>query len=199
MCGGDPDKASKRAEAREAQRQREIRQATAAIDRAFAGRQPQYDAFLKALRDQYGSEAARQKQIVDRKAKFSLARGGLTGGSAAADLGRLIAEDYTQGVLRGEQLSQSRLADLISADESSRANLISLANQGTGIGSVTTGAANMLRANLQGAKSAGLASDIGDVFGGVADVYRRQEEAAARRRGFSESEIYSDPFSRGSS
>lgn len=197
MCGGDPDKASKRAEAREEQRRREVAQSTAAIDRTFAGRKPQYDAFLAALREQYGSEASRQKKIVDREAKFSLARGGLTGGSAAADMGRKIGEDYTQGVLRGEQLSQGKLADLISADESSRANLISLANQGTGIGSVTAGAARSLQANLQGARSTGLATDIGDVFGGVADVYRKQQEAAARRRGFSESEVYSDPFSRG--
>jgi len=115
MCGGG-DKAARRAEAAEIERKQQVAAATGAIDRAFAGRGSQLTDFVTALREQFGSEARRQKKDADRNLKFSLARGGLTGGSAAADIGTQLGDEFQRGILKGERLSQSALADLRSAD-----------------------------------------------------------------------------------
>ena len=87
MCGGR-DKATKAATAAETARKKQVADATSAIERAFGGgqRKDQLDAFIKALRGEFTTEAGRQKTIADRRTKFSLARSGLTGGSAAADV-----------------------------------------------------------------------------------------------------------------
>jgi hypothetical protein len=195
MCGGGGG-ATKRAEAAEIKRKKEVASATSAIDRAFTGRGGQLDDFVAALREQFGAEAGRQKTIADRQLKFSLARGGLTGGSAAADTGTELGEEFQRGILKGERLSQSALADLKSADEASRARLVSLAQGGASVTSSATSAARALRSNIAGAKSSSGIESLGDIFGSVRDLFAQQQEAAERRRGLKESEIFAAPFSR---
>jgi len=197
MCGGDKGAAS-RAEAQEARRRQDVAASTSAIDRAFAGRGSQLDDFVAALREEFGAEAGRQKTIADRDLKVSLARGGLTGGSAAADLGTQLGSEFQRGILKGERLSQSALADLTSADEASRARLISLAQGGASITSSATSAANALRSNIEGARSASGVESLGDIFGDVRGLFVKQQEAAERRRGLAESEVFAAPFSRAS-
>jgi len=195
MCGGGGG-ASKRAEAAEIERKRDVRRATSAIDSAFTGRGTQLDDFIAALREQFGAEAGRQKTIADRQLKFSLARGGLTGGSAAADVGTELGEEFQRGILKGERLSQSALADLKSADEASRARLIQLAQGGASVTSSATSAARALSSNIEGAKSSSGIESLGDIFGDVRGLFVQQQEAAARRRGLKESEVFAAPFSR---
>jgi len=196
MCGGGDKNAARRAEAEEQRRQQQVRESTAAIDRAFAGRTSQLDDFVNALREQFTTEAQRQKADADRNLKFSLARGGLTGGSAAADVGVRSGEEFEKGLLKGERLSQSSLADLISADEASRQQLISLAQGGASITGSAKNAANALQANIAGAKSRGGIEGLGDIFGDTRGLFVQQQEAAERRRGLRESELFADPFSR---
>ncbi|MEE9311797.1 MAG: hypothetical protein V3V10_05220 [Planctomycetota bacterium] len=196
MCGGGGGKAAKHARTEELARKREIAAATSAIDRAFSRRGSQLDDFVSALREQFGAEAGRQKTIADRQLKFSLARGGLTGGSAAADTGTELGEEFQRGILKGERLSQSALADLKSADEASRARLVALAQGGAGVTSSATNAANALSANIKGARSSSGIESLGDIFGDVRSLFVQQQEAAERRRGLRESEIFAAPFSR---
>lgn len=196
MCFGGGNDASNAAQREEDKRKSQVASATSAIDKAFAGRGSQLDNFVAALREQFGAEAGRQKTIADRSLKFSLARGGLTGGSAASDLGTQLGDEFQRGILKGERLSQSARADLEGADEASRARLIALAQGGASITDSATAASRALQSNIAGAKSSSGIESLGDIFGDTRGVFVAQQEAAERRRGLKESQIFADPFSR---
>jgi hypothetical protein len=174
-----------------------VKDATAAIDRAFGGRQGQLDDFVSALREEFKVDAFKQKEVADRQLKFSLARGGLTGGSAASDAGTKLGGEFQKGLLQGERRSQGALSDLRSADERSKQQLIALAQGGAGVSSSAQNAANALRTNLSGAKARGFSDGLGDIFTETRGLFTRQQEAAERRRGLRESDVFADPFSRG--
>ena len=195
MCGGG-DRASKEAARKEEARLRQIKQSQGAIDAVFNRRGPQQQDFVNALRDFFNVDIRQQKTVADRQLKFGLARGGLTGGSAAADAGTLLGEEFTKGLLDAEQQSQGALANLRADDESSRQSLLALAQTGISSGSATQRALSASKANLEGVRARSLTEGIGNVFGGTADLFRKQQEAAERRRGLKEAEVFSDPFSR---
>ena len=197
MCGGGGNRASDQAQRAEARRRAQIKQATTAIDRVFTGRTGQLGEFADALRAQFGAEARKQKKVADRELKFALARGGLTGGSADVDARKLLGEEFQEGLLKGERGVQASLADLAAADEASRQNLIALAQGGASLSSGTQAAARALQSNLAGAREDAAFTGLGDIFASTRDLYVKQQEAAARRLGLSESEIYSDPFGGG--
>ncbi len=197
MCFGGGGSAAEAAQQEETARKQQVADATAAIDRAFTGRTGQLDDFIAALREEFTTEAQRQKGDADRQLKFSLARGGLTGGSAAADAGTTLGDEFQRGLLKGERLSQASLAELTSADEQSRQQLIALAQGGASVSTAASQAGRSLRSNLEGAKATGLAQSLGDIFGDTRSLFVRQQEAAERRRGLKESELFAAPFSRG--
>lgn len=196
MCGGDGDDATRAAQQAEDERQRQIAQATAAIDRAFVGRGDQLDEFAAALREDFLTRATKQKDTADRRLKFALARGGQTGGSVARDAGTLLSEEFQEGLLQGERGVQASLADVLAADEATRQNLLALAQGGASATSAATAASNALRSNIEGARTDSLVGGIGDIFSSTRDLFVRAEEADARRRGLAESEIFAKPFSR---
>lgn len=195
MCGGGDD-AAEEAARQERERKAQIRRSTAAIDRAFSGRSSQLDDFVEALRQEFRTEAQRQKGDVDRQLKFSLARGGLTGGSAAADAGARLGDEFSRGILQGERQAQDALARLRSADEASRADLIRLAQGGADVSTAATQASRALQANLEGARANSLVDGFGDIFTKTRDLFVRQQEGAERRRGLRESDVFANPFSR---
>lgn len=197
MCGGGGD-ASGEARRQEEERKRQVAQGTAAIDRAFAGRESQLTEFVNALRDEFRRDAFEQKEDADRNLRFSLARSGLTGGSAAADAGTQLGEEFTKGLLQGERQAQSSLADLRGADAAARSDLIRLVQGGANATTAATQAANALRTNLEGARASGAVRGLGDIFTRTRSLFQRQQEAAERRRGLRDAEIFADPFSRGS-
>ncbi len=199
MCGGRDD-ATKAAQAAEETRKKQVADATGAIERAFGGgeRQGQLDDFIKALRGEFTTEAGRQKKIIDRRAKFGLARSGLTGGSTAADTKVNIGRQFQTGLLESERLSQASLSDLVAADQASKRQLTALAQGGGSVASAAQSSAAALRSNIAGARSSTAVSSLGDIFADQASVSRAAEEAAERRRGLRESQVFADPFSRGS-
>ncbi|AVO29857.1 hypothetical protein [Stenotrophomonas maltophilia] len=149
-----------------------------------ASRQAGIDDFLGATRSFYTNELERQKGVADRSLKFAMARSGLSGGSAAADANRTLGEDYQRGVLSAERLAQGAVSDLRNADEAARQNLIAQAGSGLSLTGGASQAASALRNNLQAAQGSLKTDALGDVFGGLSDVYRRSRESAADRRGF---------------
>lgn len=189
--------AAKSAAQQEADRQARISSNVADINSAFSGRQPQYDAYGAALRERLNTDLARQRENATRQTKFSLARGGLTGGSAAIDAARTLGRENQEGVLAAERKARGGVADLMGKDEQARTQLISLAQSGGDIGNAGAQTAQLLRANLEGADSNALVSGLGDVFGNTAATYKAQQDAAARRRGLSEASTYAKAFSRG--
>jgi hypothetical protein len=142
MCISGSNKATRQAAKAEEQRTAQISAGNQAVDRAFEDRQPQYDQFADALRSFYRTDAERQKTIADRQLKFSLARGGLTGGSAAKDAGTNLGREFTEGLLGAERQTQTSLADLLSRDEQSRMNLLSLVQGGADATSAASRAAS---------------------------------------------------------
>ncbi len=187
--------AERRAAATEAARQGRISSNVSQINSAFANRQPQYDALGGALRERLNNDLTRQRGVATRQSKFALAKSGLTGGSAAIDAGRTLAREGQEGVLEAERRARAGVADLMSKDEQTRTQLISLAQSGNDIGNASAQAAAAARANLTGSDN--LVNGLGEVFGNTAQTYRAQQDAAARRRGLSEASTYAKAFSRG--
>lgn len=197
MCMGGGDKASKEAKRAEERRQQTITGNVRQINSAFAGREPQYAELGAALRDYLNSDLARQQKDITRQSKFSLARSGLTGGSAAVDLGRNIEREADRGAIEAERQARSGVAGLRSQDEQARTQMISLAQSGSNIGNAAAQAASALRANLEGAKNASVANGLGDVFGSTAATIKARRDADAARRGYEAAGTYANPFSRG--
>lgn len=198
MCGGG-GKASGQAQEMERQRQATVAANVKDINSAFAGRESQYDDFIGARRKQYGDELSRQQKIAARNTKFALARGGLTGGSAAVDAGKKLADELNTGTLTAENKASGELANLKSADENSRNQMIALAQSGASIGNGAAQTAAGLRANIESARSGSVAEGLGSVFGGAADAYKTMQEQAAIRRGLRYSSLYGQPQSYGGS
>lgn len=197
MCMPDPDKATKRAERAEADRQKQISGNVASINQAFAGREGQYGQLSQAVRDRLNTQFQQQRGVATRQNKFALAKQGLTGGSAAIDAGRRLTREGQEGAINVERQAQSAGADLRAKDEQARSNLISLAQSGGNIGNAGQQTASMLQANLAGAQNQNLVNGLGDVFGGTAQAYRTAQDAAQRRKGLSEATTYARAFSRG--
>ena len=194
MCGGDTNRASRQAEANERERQLAVRDALAAIDRAFLTREPGHRRFLRALRDEYGTQVARQKARTDRQLRFALARSGLTGGSGAVDAYQQLGEEHADAVLQAERQAQNALARLRGADEAARADLTRLAQSGVQATTAASQAANALRANLAQAESRSLVQGLGDLFGRTRALYDQQREDARYRAGLERARRYGNPF-----
>lgn len=183
MCFGGANDASKAAQAQEAQRQATIAQNVSSINSAFSNRGGQYADYQKALQGQYETELNRQQGIAARNSKFALARTGLTGGSAAVDAGKLLSQDEQRGTINAQQQVQGATAKLQASDESTRQQMISLAQGGGDIGDAATQTANGLRANIGNASNANIQQNLGNAFGDVATNYTNMNTAAALRRG----------------
>lgn len=183
--GNDSARAQREADAKEADRKKQIAFTTGRINEIYDApeRQTQYTDFLSAVRDNYVRDADKQKQKADRQLKFSMARGGLVGGSADVDGKRTLGEEYTRGILDAENKAQGALGDLKAQDEASRLNLIQLAQSGLDTTTAAARAGSQIQASAQGAKADALAKGLGDVFGSTSSIYKQQQEAAARRAG----------------
>ena len=177
--------AATRAAQDEAWRQSNINQAVGQIDQIYGSprRQADIDDFLGATRSFYQRELDKQKGVADRSLRFAMARSGLTGGSASADANRQLGQDYQQGVLNADRLAQGAAADLRTADQNSRMNLITQAQSGLDMTSGAQLAAQALQGNLASGRSQVQASNLGNIFGGLATVYDRSRDMAAERRG----------------
>jgi hypothetical protein len=190
-------KAAKGAAATEAARQARISGNVGDINAAFNGREPQYNQFGDALRTRLNEGVNLQRQKAERESKFSLARGGLIGGSQQRDQSAELNREGREATLNAEREVQKGVSGLRSADEDARARMIALAQSGNDIGNATAQTAATLQANLGTAQGASNISNLGDLFGNTASVVKNQQDAAARRRGFAEAQTYSKPFSRG--
>ena len=180
----------------EAERQARITWNVGDINAAFAGREPQYEQLGAALRDYLNGQLSRQRADITRQGKFSLARSGLTGGSAAVDLGRNITREAQEGALNAERQARAGVANLRGQDEQARTQLISLAQSGSDIGNAAAQTANALRANLESARNTNNFQGLGDVFGGSAQVIKTRRDADERRRGYDQATTYANPFAR---
>lgn len=180
-----PDNTAAMAAQAEAERRARIAESTGRINQIYDSpeRQAQYTDFIGALREHYTDDANRQKETADRNTKFSIARSGLTGGSAEVDAKRNLGEEFTRGILSAENRAQSGLSGLRAQDESARMGLIQLAQGGADAATVGARAAANLRAGTQGQLADATSRGLGDIFANTTSTYRAQQDAAARRAG----------------
>ena len=183
MSGGN-DRAQREAQRAEQARQASIRQTSSEIERIYGSpeRQQQYTDFYNATRDLGMADLNKQKTIADRQAKFGLARGGLTGGSRAVDLGSQLGREYTDGLLTVDQRALAAKADLMGADQQAKNNLLALAQSGLDLTTAQQNAAAAMQANLQSGEATRLAGGLGDIFGTASDFYKKSEEERIRRQ-----------------
>lgn len=200
MClggGGEAKRAQKAAEQQEADRQGRIAGNVTDINSAFNGREPQYAKFGEALRARLNEGINVQRTNAARQSKFSLARGGLVGGSAANDASTELNRESREATIAGEREVQKGVAGLRGADEDARTRAISLAQSGSDIGNAAAQTASTLQANLGTATASGNVANLGDLFGSTAATYKAQRDAAERRRGLQDAKTYAPAFTRG--
>lgn len=175
--------AEQRAARLEAERQANIRKASAEVERIYGSpeRQQQYEDFYGATRDLGMQDLNQQKSVADRQAKFGLARGGLTGGSRAVDLGSQLGREYTDGLLTVDQRALAAKADLMGADQQAKNNLLALTQSGLDLTTAQQNAASGMRANLQAGEATRLVGGLGDIFNTASDFYKKSEEERIRR------------------
>lgn len=190
MSGGSSNSAQRAAERAEAERQARITASVGRINTAFDNpqRAQELGDYLGATRQFYMDDLNRQKGDTDRNLKFAMARNGQTGGSVSIDNARRVGEDYTRGVVEADRRAQGAVADLRSQDEQSRLGLISMAQSGLDATTASSRALSALQNNIQAGRATSTAQGIGDAFGNFANIYRRSQEDAARRRG--EKDVY---------
>lgn len=183
MSGGN-DSAQKEAQRAEQQRQAQIARTSQSIEAIFSdpSRQAQYDDVYNATRDLGMADLDRQKAQADRSTTFALARSGLTGGSRATDVGTQLGQDYINGLLTVDQKAQAAKSDFMNADQTTKNNLLSLAQAGLDITTANQNAASALQSNLEGARATGLVNGIGEVFGTAADIAKASEDERLRRQ-----------------
>lgn len=185
MGSNSAGKAQQAAQRAETERQARIANTTGQINAAYdaPARTAQYDDFLKAVRQNYTEDATRQKTVADRGLKFSMARSGLTGGSAAVDARRTSGEEFQRGILQAEDKAQGAVGDLRLADEQSRLQLIQMAQSGLDATTAANRANASISAGAQTALADSKAKGLGDIFGSTVKTIGSQQEAAAQRRG----------------
>lgn len=183
--GGGGNDAAKEANRAEAQRQANIKRSTAQINDIFndPSRTGQYDKLASDTTAFYRNDLDKQQADATRNTKFALARSGQIGGSVQADQNTKLGEDYLQGVIKASRLGAQAGANLRASDETSRANLISMAQNGLDATTASQNAAAALRSNLESGQSTATANQFGDAFGDFADLYKQSQDAAALRSG----------------
>lgn len=178
------ESAADRAARQEAERQARIAGNVKMINGVYdsSNRQREINDFLGASRSFYRQNLDKQHDAADRSLRFSMARNGLTGGSASVDANRQLGQDYQQGILSADRLAQSAANQLRTADEQSRMNMISLAQSGADMTAGSNQALNSLQNNLSGARSQLSADALGDLFSGVGTIAKNSRDQAETRR-----------------
>jgi hypothetical protein len=181
---GSNNNAANAAAASDAARQAQISQSIDSINRAYSSpqRTAQYAQYGSNLKDYYTGQVNQQEAINARNLKFAMARSGLTGGSAAVDSNTQLQQDYTKGLLQASQQAQGGVASLQQSDINAKNQLTSLAASGAYTGAIPTQIAQAQQASIGAATNYGNANALGNLFGGTADIYNREQVAAANRK-----------------
>ena len=199
MCFPSSNSATQAAQTQASNQQATIAGSIANINAAYGNRQSQYDSYLKALNTSYQQQLNTQQAAASRGLKFSLARGGLTGSSVAANQGAELQKEMGQGTLTAAEQAQAKLAGLQSSDIASKEQMMSLATSGAQIGNAGQQMGTMLQANLNNAQSALAPNTLGNVFGGITGVASNMNTAAQTRLGLRAAQAYANPFSNATS
>lgn len=184
MSSGGSDNAQREAQAAEEARRRQVEATQRQVEAIFTD--PSREAGIKdvegATRDYLTDDLNRQNALTQRQLKFALARDGQTMGSVDVDLNRNVGEDYLRAAIEVQRRANAAGNSLRQADQSSKLNLFSLAQQGLDIGTAARQAGEAMRSNIAGAKADAMQSGLGDMFSNLGRVYTRSRERAGERK-----------------
>lgn len=168
----------------EMERQERIREAQGRINQVFDNPRRAKDIadFVSATRSKLMDDLNRQNTDAARELKFSLARGGLSGGSVNVDQNRRLTDEYNRGLINVEGRAQGAGAQLEAADQDARARLIQLATSGLDATTAASQAAAGLRSNFENARSQAFGEQLGDQFATIGGFVKNRREEAARRQ-----------------
>jgi len=171
--GGGGDGGAAAAQQQERERQARIKAATDAINATFnnSGRESLYADQRGAVFDLNRLDVDRQATEAERFNRFGLARAGLMGGSVQVDSLADINRRTNEGLMRAGGVADQAAADLRTADEQARANLIGLAQSGIDTGTAASQSLNALRVNSANASSARAGATVGGLFNDMAQAY----------------------------
>jgi hypothetical protein len=181
----------------ERERQAKIQQSVGAINNVFSDpkREAQLADYLAAMRGEYHGELDKQKSEADRQSVFALARSGQTGSSLNRDTNTDLAKDYSRGVLNADRLALGSEADLRQSDAEAKNNLLAMAFSGLDATTAARQGTQALSNHLLAGRGKQTADQLGDVFGGFADLYKRSKEQAENRRGLMDyDKLYQSKF-----
>ncbi|WP_116791459.1 hypothetical protein [Achromobacter dolens] len=148
-----------------------------------AGRSALYDQQRKAVTDLNRRDVDRQFLEAERANRFGLARAGLSGGSADIDSNAELQRRTNEGLIKAAGIGDQAAADLQTADERSRQNLISMAQSGIDTGQAAQMALSQLDANSANAASARSGATVGNLFGDLAQAYLYGQQQQGARAG----------------
>ena len=170
-CKGS--KGSKSAEKIEQQRLANQQDAINAINAVFnnANREGLYDQTYQDTYALNSKEVNRQAEDAERANRFALARNGLLGGSADVDANAELNRRTNEGLAQATALADAARADLMTADQQTKNNLMGMATSGTDATTANQLAASGLQANAQKAAGNAATAGVGDLFGTMANAY----------------------------
>lgn len=185
MCGGGGGDPGAEARRQEEERQARIKAATEEINRVFngAGRDSLYDKQKAAVYDLNRAEVDRQALETQRRNRFGLARSGLLGGSVDVDSNAEINRRTNEGLMRAGGIADQAAAELRTADERTRSNLINLAQSGIDTGTAAQQALSGLQVNAANASSARAGATVGGLFDDLSQAYLISQSQQGRAAG----------------
>lgn len=128
------------------------------------------DGYKGDITNYFTDQLNDQKEKTDRSIKFTMARRGLSGGSA--DLDTQLESDslYDKGVADIAVRANTATDNMRASDEQSRMNLISQIRNGMDQGNAMTNAFSQIDTNRKDNYNVTLGSQFGDAFGDLANV-----------------------------
>jgi hypothetical protein len=177
-------RAQQQADAAEKERRAAVERAQRAITAIYGSPQRETDIqdVENATRDYLQGDLNRQNATAARELRFALARSGQTMGSVDVDKNRTLAENFLRGAVEVQRRANAAGSALRQADQASKINLFSMAQQGLDATTAAQQAGEMMRANVATAKADALESGLGDVFSNLGDIYKKSRERAGAER-----------------
>lgn len=142
-----------------------------------------YENQRSAVYDLNKTEVDRQATEAERFNRFGLARSGLLGGSVNVDSVADLDRRTNEGLMRAGGVADQASADLKTADERTRSNLISLAQSGIDTGTAAQQALKGLEVNAANASSARAGSTVGSLFNDLSQAYLMNQVNQGRQSG----------------
>jgi len=202
MGGSSDNSAQNAANQAEQERQAQIAASTSAINKIFSdpSRTSQYDKLASDTTQYYTNDLNRQNTIQQRNLKFALARQGLAGGSQQAAEGGQLGQAYQKGLLQASQYGQQAKANLMNSDESTRMQLLGMAQTGSDTSTSSQMATQGLQSNLQSAQGTAQAQQLGGLFDNFANIYSNSQNQKAQQQAmlYGYGSIFSPMFGPGS-